>query len=236
MDNSRMKINDYFQVGNYNLEDVDMVPQRLSNEINVPSLSPTNPLLYIIENNIEQELCEEIITRFNNDIRKQKGRIFKNKINIKVKNTLDLGISRLPDWNDIDRKLFNTLLNNIKKYENVLNLHNVVLPETLIGQGFQIQKYNKGIGEYKWHTDNLITHLELPDGSKRHMSRFLTFMWYLNDIEDGGETIFLDGKVKPKTGQFLFFPATWDQLHRASLPISDNKYIITGWLYENIIS
>lgn len=228
---NRIKKHKKVIIGNYSLENIDTVPKRLKNEIEVPSSSPSNPLVYIDENNLEVEFCNEIIEKFDTDIRKEKGRIFNNKINLNVKNTSDLNITRLPDWNYIDNKLFYVLLENIKKYETVLEKHNVVLPESLVSQGFQIQKYNKGVGEYKWHTDDLTTNLELPDESIKQMTRFITYIWYLNDVEDGGETKFLDGMVKPKKGQFLFFPATWDQIHRGGIPISDNKYIITGWLY-----
>jgi hypothetical protein len=221
-------------VGDYSLDDVQILPKRLSNEIQVSLNAPTNPLVYIMENNLDKTFCKEIIEKFDNDIRKEKGRIFNNKINLNIKNTLDLNISRLPDWHAIDKKLFYVLLENIKKYEKVLEKHNYVIPETLVSQGFQIQKYNKGVGEYKWHTDDYIANLELPDRSIHKMSRFITFIWYLNDVEVGGETKFLDGVVKPKTGQFLFFPATWDQLHRGGIPESDKKYIITGWLYNDV--
>lgn len=233
MENNKLKKQTVF-VGDYSLEDVEIIPRRFNNEIKTLSTLPTNPLVYILENNLEEDFCKEIIERFDKDIRKEKGRVFNNKIILNVKNTLDLNITRLPDWNDIDKKLFYVLLENIKKYEKILEKHNYVLPESLISQGFQIQKYNKGVGEYKWHTDDLVANLELPNHSTQQMSRFITFIWYLNDVEVGGETKFLDGMVKPKTGQFLFFPATWDQLHRGGLPESDNKYIITGWLYSNV--
>ena len=63
--------------------------------------------------------------------------------------------------------------------------------------------------------------------------RKIVFIFYLNDVDTGGETELLDDyKIKPKAGRLLFFPATWTYPHRGCIPISDNKYIATGWLYE----
>jgi hypothetical protein len=64
-------------------------------------------------------------------------------------------------------------------------------------------------------------------------NRIITYLWYLNDVEEGGETDFPDIniKVKPETGKLVLFPATWDFPHCGKMPISSNKYIVTGWLY-----
>ena len=66
----------------------------------------------------------------------------------------------------------------------------------------------------------------------RYGIRMLTLIWYLNDVDEGGETEFVDGTiVKPKTGQVLIFPTSWYMAHRGRMPISNKKYIITSWLY-----
>ena len=61
-------------VGDYSLDDVQILPKRLSNEIQVSLNAPTNPLVYIIENNLDKTFCKEIIEKFDNDIRKEKGK------------------------------------------------------------------------------------------------------------------------------------------------------------------
>ena len=60
--------------------------------------------------------------------------------------------------------------------------------------------------------------------------------WYLNDVEDGGETEFCgDFTIRPEVGKLIFFPASWCYPHRGKMPISGDKYIITGWLHINNI-
>lgn len=83
----------------------------------------------------------------------------------------------------------------------------------------------KNKGKYVYHNDGLISNNE---------TRKLTFIWYLNDVLDGGETEFLDFKVIPKAGTLFIFPAIWTYPHKANILLSSDKYIITGWLYENI--
>ena len=96
--------------------------------------------------------------------------------------------------------------------------------------GYQIQKYNKNEGRYFWHSDSNNTFMD----DKRTMlgERTLTFLFYLNDVEDGGETLFHNFKVRPKKGRLLFFPSTWSYYHSGNIPISDDKYIITGWIHN----
>ena len=93
--------------------------------------------------------------------------------------------------------------------------------QILFDSGYQVQKYYKNKGHYTWHSDDKIT---------KHDVRYITFIFYLNTVDDGGETCFCDFKIKPKEGTLLLFPATWTYIHKGNTPVSDNKYILTGWL------
>ena len=75
---------------------------------------------------------------------------------------------------------------------------------------------NKGSGG-GWHRDSINPSVKA--------------MLYLNDVDEGGETEFWGTlKVKPEAGKLILFPATWTYPHCANIPISNAKYIITGWL------
>jgi hypothetical protein len=57
-------------------------------------------------------------------------------------------------------------------------------------------------------------------------------MWYLNDVNEGGETLFFEKySIKPQKGKIVIFPAEWFFQHKGKIPISNDKYIITGWIY-----
>ena len=62
--------------------------------------------------------------------------------------------------------------------------------------------------------------------------RYLVFLWYLNDVAEGGETRFtdLDFSVQARRGRLLMFPPYWMFQHAGMPPISNPKYIISTYL------
>jgi len=87
----------------------------------------------------------------------------------------------------------------------------------------KIQKTNIGQGYHVWHCES----------SQRETStRIMAWTLYLNDVEEGGETEFLHQhrRIKAKEGTFCLFPAGFTHTHRGNPPISNEKYILTGWI------
>ena len=62
--------------------------------------------------------------------------------------------------------------------------------------------------------------------------RYLVFLWYLNDVAEGGETEFPDlgVKVAPRAGRLLMFPPYWMYQHAGLPPVSGDKYILSTYL------
>ena len=87
---------------------------------------------------------------------------------------------------------------------------------------FKMQKTNLREGYHIWHYES---------SSREYSNRLLTWMLYLNDLEEGGETEFLyqSMRVKPKQGTLLIWPAAFTHTHRGNPPLSNEKYIVTGW-------
>lgn len=92
------------------------------------------------------------------------------------------------------------------------NIYDIKIQRTTPGQGYHI-----------WHTEVI---------SRENCNRILVFMLYLNDVEEGGETEFLymRRRVKPKKNRLVLWPAGFTHVHRGNPPISNDKYIITGWV------
>jgi hypothetical protein len=70
--------------------------------------------------------------------------------------------------------------------------------------------------------------------------RFLAFFVYLNDVDEGGETVFLSInrpgtyipiKIKAETGRLLIFPPTWQYYHTGLKPVSSNKYLMNSYCH-----
>lgn len=105
----------------------------------------------------------------------------------------------------------------------------------LIGNSYRpgtinMQKYKKGQGHYSsWHSEIVPV---ANDPEKNTLHRVLTFMYYLNDVEEGGETeiFYYDRKLKPKQGQLVIKPAGFTHTHRGNVPVSNDKYILTSWI------
>jgi len=64
-------------------------------------------------------------------------------------------------------------------------------------------------------------------------NRFMVFLWYLNDVAEGGTTVFtsLDGHaVAARQGRLLMFPPYWMYQHAGTPPVSGDKYILSTYL------
>jgi len=185
-------------------------------------------LIYENNNSLSPEVCKEIIIRFKRDERKRPGVTGSGEVMPDVKKSTDLNISVLEEWKDIDQILFKTLTNEIKKYTDVIEKI-IDLPITTNlwskntkDNGYNVKEYKPG-DYYNWHIDAFT----YKDG----WSRAIACIWYLDTVEEGGETEFNCGyKVIPSPGKLIIFPSTWTYPHRGLSPIKGEKHIITSFI------
>jgi hypothetical protein len=63
-------------------------------------------------------------------------------------------------------------------------------------------------------------------------SRVISIIAYLNDVAEGGETVFSFGlTAKPQKGLTIVFPSAPIFEHKALAPISGPKYVLVGWVH-----
>ena len=170
--------------------------------------------------------CETIIRKFELDDTKKAGMTISGLSKHKVTCDLHSDSWNSESWNIIYSVLKDTLDKYVITYYNDLGelFHLFSINED---SGFQIQKYTKNVGFYNFHHD---FYLEDSRGF-----RTLTYLFYLNTVEEGGETEFYNGiKIKAERGKLIFFPSTWNFIHKGVMPVSSDKYIITGWVYSKI--
>lgn len=88
--------------------------------------------------------------------------------------------------------------------------------------GNKLQKTGIGQGYHVWHSEH----------SKAEKGRVLLYIVYLNDVGEGGETEFLyqHKRIKPTKGTVIIAPAGFTHTHRGNPPLSNTKYIMTGWV------
>lgn len=190
--------------------------------------------IHVLENVIPPEYCKHIIDKFERSDDKHVGYVGKGFIDKTMKNCTDLHPTQVPGWEDetisVDRYLGNGFFNYLKYLrDDVLDGDDLILRQMFTHldsidlTGIQIQRYLPG-EDFSWHCDDAYG-----------IKRIVAYIIYLNDmgIDDGGKTQFLnDMEIIPKTGNILFFPATWSYVHRGETVKRGKKYIITGFITE----
>jgi hypothetical protein len=206
-----------------------------------------NNYIYTNANSLSPEMCNLIIENFENESEKYEG-VTASGLNKTIKDTMDFNIPennineknyKYKNWPKIHKLLESELNRNVKIYisqitnfinnghkiENSKNKYQCFVNGYLTNDNFMIQRYLKNEGRYIYHDD-----FDVNWNNKQY--RVITFLWYLNTVDEGGETeLWCSYNIKPEAGKLLLFPSSWTFPHRGKMPISDNKYIITGWLY-----
>jgi len=182
----------------------------------------------IYENAFTKEYCENAIKYFNN---MQANGFTKNRMQAegveKTKKDDDAYFGHSEESVNLQLsgnmfREFNEIFWKIYKEQYAPNF--AVLTESghHNNYSFKMQKTPIGGGYHVWHYES---------DSREKCHRLLAWMVYLNDVEEGGETEFLYQhlRVKPKQGTLVIWPASFTHTHRGNPPLSNEKYIITGW-------
>ena len=189
--------------------------------------------IFEMENFIPNELCDDIIQRFENGPKKIQSTILDaNKVvlDLERRNSVELMVKDMNNSSHIEDNLkckFKDAINiykrefcnYFKRYnENPEFINKVIFSERDIKiTDIFIQRVTPK-SHFRWHTDEGTNSLH-------------TCIIYLNDIDtkDGGATEFACGrKVQPKAGKLLLFPAVWSNVHRGSF-VHKPKYMITAY-------
>ena len=180
--------------------------------------------VYTRKNQLSKSFCKNLIDKFEKDDRKKQG-IVGGGLRTDIKRSTDLSITHSSGYEEEDKIFYDNLNKNILNYEKTRGkiYHKFILEETTTQKvedsGYQIQRTKPG-EYYVWHHDQA-----------SFRSRRLTYIWYLNDIHDGGYTQFNTGlQIQPEVGKIMIFPALWPWMHRGYPPKTETKYIVTGWL------
>ena len=91
---------------------------------------------------------------------------------------------------------------------------------------FKLQKTLPGGGYHVWHDEHQLSY--------KDSSRVTTYIIYLNDDFDAGETEFISKsmRIQPKKGTLAIFPCNYTHAHRGNPPLTGEKYILTGWVHN----
>jgi len=173
--------------------------------------------------------CDEMIAMYEENIDKSvSNKIFHSeKFNYDNSSWHEMNMEYPPykDKYDVMIKQRNELMFNQYK-EKFADNYFFRFPHNYHYSGPRIKKYEtNGTDQFDWHADT---------NAREVADRFLVFLYYLNDVPEGGETIIATQDertiaVKPKKGSVLVFPPYWMFTHCAAPPISNPKYIISSY-------
>ena len=194
------------------------------------------------KNSLSPEFCQHLIDLFENEPGKKKSLTrkdynqngyFRKDVKNSMQYNIILSTEKNDNWLKIEKHLHEELQKKLSLYITELKTSNKYVGFgsfidnnllTVEGFGFTFLRYIQNDGYYNIHQDGDVNW-------KHGASRVITFIWYLNDVSEGGETEFWENyKVKPETGKLLLFPATWSYTHKGCIPITNDKYIIAGHL------
>jgi hypothetical protein len=178
-----------------------------------------------MDNALPKDACDSLIKKYD-----------ANKKLIKRDNTwmneyrsfTELNLTTDKTFKEEQKLFYDTTKNLYELYKQKLGIQ--FFPTNVAFEEVRMKKYeNNAYDQFGWHTDV---------GDYASARRFLVMFFYLNDVDEGGQTIFNDTTdqvinltVKPKAGRVVVFPPMWMYPHKALQPISNPKYIVSTYLH-----
>lgn len=170
---------------------------------------------------LSADFCSRLVVGFEHatDMQRRNGRGVREGLELSAWTELNIGTLA-------DQAFLGFFLSQIEtflaRYNSELKL-SIPVPSRPRTDKLSMKRYRSG-GQ-----DQFQPHFDAVDVVS---SRYMVFLWYLNTVEQGGETEFCDLgiKVKPRTGRLLMFPPYWMFQHAGRAPISGDKYILSTYL------
>jgi hypothetical protein len=170
----------------------------------------------IYHNALTPDKCDEYISLYeNHDDKLDRSKSKQVPPHLIKDTTIFLGENTVKEISNIIKPLVELY---IEKYSVIIEHSNINMDHNI-----RLQKTDLEEGYHVWHCENTI---------KEGRNRILVFTIYLNTVEEGGETEFLyqRKRIPAKTGTACIFPADFMYTHRGNPPLTNSKYIITGWI------
>lgn len=166
------------------------------------------------------DMCQRLIESFQRLRRFQERNGAGVRPGLEHSSWIELNLTRLGDSTMLE--YFGGLVVTYwERYNRVCRLTRPISPVQKISE-LIIKRYTPSQGDrFQAHFDSL----------GEVCNRYLVFIWYLNDVESGGETQFvdLDVRIAPRAGRLLMFPPYWMFQHAGLPPSSGEKYILSTY-------
>ena len=173
------------------------------------------------DGDLDAALCAGLVDGFHRleDAQQRNGRGVRAGLEHSAWTELDIGRHADPDLLGFFRQHVSHALH---RYNRDLGLP-LPVPDSPLLAPLVLKRYRAG-GE-----DRFQLHF---DAVNEVSDRYLVLLWYLNDVGQGGETLFplLDLRVAPRRGRLLVFPPYWMFPHAGLPSPKQDKYILSTYL------
>jgi len=178
-------------------------------------------LIQVYDDALPSEVCRRVIELFESDT---KGQFRRPRQNTWTE-YLITGNS-LPEWRVLERTFIEVMVRCLRAYSAVAPARMLALKASRAFEHLKIKKYEAG----KTVTDHFPVHVDAYD--HKTCVRILAFLWYLNTVDEGGDTVFpvIGERIAPREGRLVVFPPLWMYEHSGEPPASGHKYIVTSYL------
>ena len=179
---------------------------------------------------VSKEWCKETIDMFEksknptNDERYESPDF--NQVISQSKSFTEICLEGKDEWFEIKKHFLVACQQHFLKFAKELGIEKHHLSKNIVQENVHFKKYQaNGLDVFKNHVDVIDT----GPLSKR----FLVFIMYLSDVEEGGETTIprYNIKCKPKAGRLLMFPPFWTHPHQGEQVKKGTKYIMMTYLH-----
>ena len=190
----------------------------------------TETCVRIYDDVVSKEWCKETIDMFEksknptNDERYESPDF--NQVISQSKSFTEICLEGKDEWFEIKKHFLVACQQHFLKFAKELGIEKHHLSKNIVQENVHFKKYQaNGLDVFKNHVDVIDT----GPLSKR----FLVFIMYLSDVEEGGETTIprYNIKCKPKAGRLLMFPPFWTHPHQGEQVKKGTKYIMMTYLH-----
>ena len=172
--------------------------------------------IVVFDDALTPQFCDDMVALFE----KEKDRVVRNNDLMKFS---EINILTCNAFDAVKSEFIEKMVKCQLAYKNQVKAY--IWPEKPLYEAPRIKKYEKEKGFFDWHVDAADV-----DTSKR----LLVMFWYLNDVESGGETLFVVNeeflRVAPKKGRVVCFPPNFMFPHKGAVPHSGPKYVISSYV------
>lgn len=181
------------------------------------------------DNAVPNELCNQIIELFESRKDRQvTGMTMSGIGDVKVSTDMSIFPSHEESQKGVSTELDTYVAGFVQDviHDYILTFDWLKIAPGTTDTGYLIQKYKANHGKYGEHIDG-------DPWDEYINTRICGIIVYLNTVQEGGGTYFRyqDTYIDAVQGRVAIFPASWTHPHTGTVPLSNDKYIISSFLH-----